>query len=111
MGFLVALFIHGTMATFFTAPHHEMCHKTVFKTKWLNEFFLVIFAFLGWNNYKIYRFSHHFHHKYTLHLAGDREEVMPENPSLRALYMLQIFTFNIFGGYQSRGFIPTMKSF
>jgi len=66
---------------------------------------------LGWNNFKIYRFSHHYHHKYTLHLEGDREEVMPETPSLRALYMLQLFTFNVFGGYQSKGFIPTMKSF
>lgn len=109
--FLVALFVHGTMASFLSAPHHEMCHKTVFRTKWVNELFLQFFAFLGWNNYKIYRFSHHFHHKYTLHLDGDREEVMPEHPSLRILYMLQIFTFNVFGGYQSKGLIPTLKAF
>lgn len=110
-GFLVALFAHGTMASFLSAPHHEMCHRTVFQTKWVNEFFLRVFAFIGWNNFRIYRFSHHFHHQYTLHLEGDREEVMPENPSLAALYMLQLFTFNIFGGYQSKGLIPTLKSF
>jgi len=109
--FFLAWFAHGTMASFLSAPHHEMCHKTVFETKWVNEVFLTFFSFIGWNNYKVYRFSHHYHHEYTLHLQGDREEVMPEHPSLRALYLLQLFTFNVFGGYQSKGLLPTLRSF
>jgi fatty acid desaturase len=83
----------------------------VFKTKWLNEFFLRVFSLLGWLNFPIYRFSHSYHHMFTLHPQGDREEVMPVKPSLRALYLLQLFTINITGGYQSRGLIPTLKNF
>ena len=32
-GFLLALFAHGTVASFFTAPRHELCHTTVFRTR------------------------------------------------------------------------------
>jgi len=110
-GFVVALFIHGTVGSFFTAPHHELCHRTVFKTKWMNEAFLRIFALLGWNNFEIYQFSHNYHHRFTLHPEGDREEVMPAAPSLRALYLLQLLTVNIFGGYQSKGILPTLHNF
>ena len=110
-GFLAALFLHGTVAAFFTAPHHELCHTTVFRTKWLNEFFLRIFAFFGWLNFEIYRFSHTCHHRFTLFVEGDREKVMPEEPSLRPGYLLQLFTVNITGGYQSRGLMPVLKNF
>ena len=110
-GFFPALFLHGTVAAFFTAPHHELCHTTVFRTKRLNELFLRVFSFLGWLNYEIYRFSHSYHHRFTLFLEGDREEVLPVKPSLRVLYLLQLFTVNVTGGYQSRGLIPTVKNF
>jgi len=109
--FLFALFLHGTVGTYFTAPHHELCHRTVFKTPWLNEFFLRIFSLFGWLNFRIYRFSHNYHHRYTLFLEGDREEILPVTPSLRVLYILQLFTVNIYGGYQSRGLIPTIRGF
>ena len=110
-GFCAALFLHGTVAGFFTAPHHELCHTTVFRTKWLNEFFLCVFSFLGWQNFEIYRFSHSYHHRFTLFVEGDREEVLPVTPSLRILYLAQLFTLNVTGGYQSRGLIPTLKNF
>ena len=110
-GFCIALFAHGTVAAFFTAPHHELCHTTVFRSKRLNELFLRIFSFLGWLNFEVYRFSHSYHHRFTLFLEGDREEVLPVKPSLRALYLLQLFTVNVTGGYQSRGLIPTVKNF
>lgn len=110
-GFAIALFAHGTIAAFFTAPHHELCHQTVFKSKWLNAVFLRIFALLGWSNYEIYQFSHNYHHRFTLHPEGDREEVMPATPSLRAFYIFQLFTVNIFGGYQTKGIVPTLHNF
>ena len=110
-GFLIALFAHGTVASFFTAPRHELCHTTVFRTKWLNETFLRIFSLLGWLNFQVYRFSHSYHHRYTLFVEGDREEVMPETPSLRFVYLLQLFTVNVTGGYQSTGLLPTMRNF
>ena len=111
LAFVVALFAHGTVASFFTAPNHELCHRTVFKTKWLNEAFLRIFALAGWSNFEIYQFSHNYHHRFTLHPEGDREEIMPATPSLRAAYMLQLCTVNIFGGYQSKGIVPTVQNF
>ena len=110
-GFLLALFAHGTVASFFTAPRHELCHTTVFRTRWLNEGFLRIFSLLGWLNFQVYRFSHSYHHRYTLFVEGDREEVMPETPSLRFLYLLQLLTVNVTGGYQSQGLLPTMRNF
>ena len=110
-GFCIALFLHGTVASFFTAPHHELCHTTVFRTKRLNDFFLVIFSFLGWLNFQVYKFSHSYHHRFTLFLEGDREEVLPAKPSLHPLYLLQLFTVNVTGGYQSRGLVPTLKNF
>ena len=36
---------------------------------------------------------------------------MPEHPSLRPLYLLQLFTVNITGGYHSRGLIPVLRHF
>ena len=111
IGFFVALFLQGIVASFFTAPHHELCHKTVFKTKWLNDFFLYIFALLGWQNFRIYQFSHNYHHRFTLHIEGDREEVMPATPSLRLWYLIQLFTINITGGYQSKAILPTLINF
>ncbi|MBX2825307.1 MAG: fatty acid desaturase [Gammaproteobacteria bacterium] len=111
LGFFVLLFVHGTVATFFTAPQHELCHRTVFKTKWLNDAFVHVFSTLAWLNFRIYQFSHNYHHRYTLHLEGDREEVLPVTPSLRILYLLQLFTINIQGGYQSRGMLPTIRNF
>ena len=110
-GFFVAFFAHGTVAAFFTAPHHELCHTTVFRTKRLNELFLRVFSLFGWLNFHVYRFSHSYHHRYTLFIEGDREEVMPATPSLRALYLLQLFTVNVTGGYQSRGLVPTLGNF
>ena len=109
--FIIFLFFYGTVSSFLTSPHHELCHRTVFRTRKLNEFFLIIFSLISWQNYKIYRFSHTFHHSYTLFIEGDREEVMPATPSLRIFYLSQLFTFNVFGGYQSRGVIPTMLHF
>lgn len=107
-GFIAALFAHGTVASFLTAPHHELCHGTVFRTRWLNELFLRIFSTLGWLNFYVYKFSHSYHHRYTLFVEGDREEVLPATPSLRFLFMVQLFSVNFTGGYQSRGIIPTL---
>jgi fatty acid desaturase len=42
--------------------------------------------------------SHTYHHLYTLHPRGDREVVLPTEPDLHVLHLLQMFTFNLFGG-------------
>ncbi|MFT7587705.1 MAG: fatty acid desaturase [Cellvibrionaceae bacterium] len=94
--FILALFAHGTVASFFVgiAPH-ELGHGTVFKTKWLNKFFLYVFSALSWWDPFDYASSHTYHHRYTLHPEGDRENLLPLEPTLASTFMLQMFTINL----------------
>ncbi len=94
--FLIALFCHGTVTSFFTgvAPH-ELGHGTVFRTKWLNKVFLYLFSLIGWWDIYDYGSSHTYHHRYTLHPEGDRENLLPLEPSLASFFMLQLFTINL----------------
>ncbi len=96
IAFFLALFTHGTVGSFFPGlVTHELGHGTVFRTRWLNKFFLYIYAVLGWDNFYDYSFSHTYHHLYTLHLRGDREVVLPIYPHLKWYYLLQLFTINL----------------
>jgi fatty acid desaturase len=107
LGFALSLFAHGTVASFFSGiAIHELGHGTVFATKRLNQIFLRLYSLLGWWNHYEYAMSHTYHHRYTLHPAGDREVVLPRYPSLEWPYLLQLFTFNVFGGLESNGFLP-----
>jgi fatty acid desaturase len=97
LGFALALFAHGTVASFFVgiAPH-ELGHGTVFRTKRLNKFFLYLFSLLGWWDHFDYASSHTYHHRYTLYPEGDRENLLPLNPTLGWSLLLQLFTVNLF---------------
>lgn len=97
LAFLVALFFHGTVASFFVgiAPH-ELGHGTVFKTKILNKIFLYIYSCLGWWDQFDYATSHTYHHRYTLHPDGDRENLLPISPMVGRFFFLQLLTINIF---------------
>ena len=76
--FLVALFCHGTVTSFFKGiAAHELGHGTVFRTKWLNKAFLYLFSLIGWFDTYDYNLSHTYHHRYTLHPEGDREVLLP----------------------------------
>jgi fatty acid desaturase len=94
--FFVALFFHGTVASFFvgTAPH-ELGHGTVFKTKRLNQVFLYIYSCLGWWDQFDYAASHTYHHRYTLHPEGDRENLLPISPMVGPFFLVQLFTINL----------------
>jgi fatty acid desaturase len=107
--FAVALFLHGTVTAFLGLAVHELGHGTVFKTKRLNRFFLRIYSVLSWHNFHEYAMSHTYHHRYTLHPEGDREVTLPKTPSLQALYVFQLLTFNVAGGFESNGLIPVVK--
>ncbi len=74
---LVIIFINGTFWAFLLNGFHELCHKTVFKAKGLNTFFLYTFSFLGWYHPTLFWASHQEHHKYTLHPPDDLEVVLP----------------------------------
>ena len=107
LAMIFALFVHGTVCSFFKGiAAHELGHGTVFRTKALNRFFLRLYSLISWHNFHEYAMSHTYHHRYTLHLQGDREVVLPQFSSGKLLYFLQLFTFNIFGGLFTSGCIP-----
>ncbi|MCH2576214.1 fatty acid desaturase, partial [Candidatus Poribacteria bacterium] len=80
---VITIFAHGTIGSFFSgvAPH-ELGHGTVFKTKWLNKFFMYLFSLLSWWDPFDYATSHTYHHRYTQYVDGDRENVFPLEPNL-----------------------------
>lgn len=71
------VFLHGTIASFAINGVHELVHKSVFKTQWLNQLFVRIYAFIGWINFEHFYNSHMRHHQYTLHPPDDLEVVLP----------------------------------
>ena len=107
----LSLLAHGTVTSFFSGiAVHELGHGTVFRTKWLNAVFLRLFSLIGWWNHYEYAMSHTYHHRFTLHPRGDQEVVLPRYPSLEPAYLIQLFSFNVFGGLESVGFLPTVKA-
>ncbi len=96
LAMLIALFCHGTVASFFVgvAPH-ELGHGSVFENKWLNKIFLYLFSLLSWWDPFDYASSHTYHHRYTLHPEGDRENLLPLTPSLRSSFIFQLLTINL----------------
>ena len=94
---LITVALHGVVSSFFVgvAPH-ELGHGTVFRTAWLNKVFLYLFSFISWWDPFDYASSHTYHHRYTLHPQGDRENLLPLNPSTDATFLLQMLTINLF---------------
>ena len=107
IGLVIALFLHGTSASFFKGiAAHELGHGTVFRTKLLNRFFLRLYSLISWHNFHEYAVSHTYHHRYTLHPDGDREVVLPQYAVFRPLYVLQLLSLNLTGGPMTSGMIP-----
>ncbi len=110
VGFAVALFVHGTVDSFIASGTHELSHGTVFKTHWLNAFFLYALALISWFNLYDFKRSHTNHHLYTLHPRGDREIVLPTVPSLHPLHLVQLLTLNIVGGLKEPYSFPIVQN-
>jgi len=93
---LVALFLHGTFAGFIGGTAcHELSHKTPFKTKSWNEFFLKIFSFMSWWDHVWFRPSHIKHHQVTVHHDYDGEVVLPQRLSFKDWkFWLGLFAWN-----------------
>lgn len=94
--FAISLFAYGTYACFIGSGCHELTHGTVFKTKWLNRFFVYLFGLINMFNHEEYLLSHTYHHRYTLHPEADREVVLPQSPVMRGMWIVQLFTINLF---------------
>ena len=106
----LAFLLHGGVTSFFSSGCHELDHGTVFRTKRLNRLFLHVYGLLAWFNFHDYALSHTYHHRYTLHPDGDREVELPKTPSLRFLYLLQLCTISITGGFESKGLYPLLRT-
>ena len=109
--FGLSLWLFGTVRTFLSGPaNHELGHGAVFRTPVLNRVFLRILSVLAFWNYNEYRLSHTYHHRYTLYPDGDREQLLPLNPSLHPLVLLEMLTFNLRGLWRTlRGTLRTAR--
>jgi fatty acid desaturase len=87
------VFFHGTCWHFMVNGFHELIHESVFRTRWLNTFFLYIFSYLGWLNPHWFFASHMEHHKYTLHQPDDLEVVLPQKLSFWGLLKTGFISF------------------
>ena len=95
---VAAVYAHCTVYAFLVGlagPVHELCHGTVFKTRFWNEFFLRITSFLSWSSYVWFRASHAKHHQVTVHHDLDLEIILPQKMSLWA--WLSVFTIQLQG--------------
>ncbi len=108
--FIVSLWLLGFIATFFKGTAaHELGHGTVFKTKYLNAWFLKFVCLISWWDPYDYSASHTYHHRYTTHPVADRENLLPLTPSLAPSLIFQLCTFNLFSkpsrNFNKGGFI------
>lgn len=87
------IFVNGHFWHFLVNGFHELVHDSVFKTRWLNRFFLLIFSFLGWHNHHAFWASHTEHHKYTLYPPDDQEVVLPQAFDLKGLWKRAIVNY------------------
>lgn len=72
-----ALYVHGGLHAF-QPQTHEFVHGTVLRTRWLNGLFKRVFGLLYWpGNEALFKLSHAYHHRYTLHRQSEGEEVHP----------------------------------
>jgi len=80
----VALFAHGTLGPFLGGVAcHELSHRTPFRTKFWNDFFVKVFSFISWWDYVWFRPSHVRHHQVTVHHDYDGEVVLPQKFSFK----------------------------
>ncbi|MGZ8252304.1 MAG: fatty acid desaturase [Methylophilaceae bacterium] len=95
------LFVHGSCYSFlgWAGAGHELVHRTVFKTRFYNDFFLFLFAFLTWNNYVYFRSSHTRHHKATVFDELDGEVRLPQ--TFRYRDWIWSLTFNLPACYRA----------
>ena len=76
---VAAVFLHCTFYGFFGggAGGHELSHRNMFRSRWLNDLFLYVNGFLTWFNPVYFRVSHGKHHQYTTHHELDGEVMLP----------------------------------
>lgn len=93
--FLAMLFVHCTLFKFFgrVSASHELCHGTVFKSRWLNRLFYSVFTFFAWENAVYLKARHMSHHQYTGFNDRDGELQLPM--IIPASKWLALVTFDV----------------
>ena len=96
-------YFHGTCWAFLINGFHELIHDSVFKTRWLNGFFLRILSFLGQYNHIQFWASHTEHHKFTLHPPDDLEVVLPQIHTIKGfLKSAFVNPWGIYGHFKTQ---------
>jgi len=92
---ILLIWVHGSIYTFFgyAGGAHELSHRNVFRSRWLNEVVMVVYDFLSWGNFVCFRHSHMKHHQLTVHNGRDMEVELPMEVPPAAWFWA--FTFNI----------------
>jgi fatty acid desaturase len=92
---VAAAYVHSMFHGFLGmgASVHELSHGTAFKSKWLNNFFFRLFAFLTWNSYYHFKESHRRHHMHTAYTNLDKE-IPPEPISFTWPQVIGWFLFD-----------------
>jgi fatty acid desaturase len=98
---LACVLLYGLQANFLINAMHELGHGFVFKTRWLNGFFLRVVSFLGWLHPDMFFSSHLRHHRYTQNAPLDQENPMrEEGVTLASLTSPQAEPPNFLGVYR-----------
>ena len=94
---VLATYFHCSFYGFFGsgAGGHELSHKNMFKSLWLNELFIRINGFLTWFNFINFRHSHAKHHQYTVHHNLDLEIELPQKEMKWWISLIHLFVSNI----------------
>ena len=92
---VVAAYVHCMFHGFvgMGAAVHELSHGTAFRTKWLNELFYRLFAFLSWNSHFHFKESHRRHHMNTGFMDLDKE-IKPEPIGFTKANVISWFLFD-----------------
>ena len=91
---ILAFFIYGTIYANSNSRWHEYGHRTVFRTRWLNDFFYEIGSFLAFFEPVSWRWSHTNHHSKTRHLGLDLEIADPRPVNLWIVFFTEFFGYN-----------------
>jgi len=82
-----AFFIYGTLYSVADHRHHELSHGTPFKTRWQNDVFFHLCAFMTLREGFYYRWSHTRHHTHTLIVGKDPEIAAPRPPDVLGQFL------------------------
>ena len=89
---LPAFFAYGTVSAFAAARWHEYGHRSVFRTRWLNDFFYEISSFICYFEPVSWRWSHTHHHSRTIHVGIDYEIAVPPNSKLINVFLWDLLS-------------------